>query len=270
MEESDQYISKYMQLVGYTKEESLLFVTLLKKGAMTILQLSRETGIERTKIYSLAEKLIRDGLFDEQLDYKKKYIRVCDVTKIELILKDKIDTLQSLAANFTNFISKINLLGGSVSPTGVKFYRGVDGIKQQLWNCLSAERVINSYSYRNFIEIVGYRFFDNWAAEFERRGLINREIRSDEYVSSEEETHAQYRNFAGDQLRYLPNKIINIQLAVDIYNDTISLYNWNKGEIFGIEIVNKQFADLQRQVYEHYWKLATPMEPMNNSRLSDG
>jgi sugar-specific transcriptional regulator TrmB len=270
MEELDQYIESYLRLVGYKQEETKLFVTLLKKGAMTILELSRETGIERTKIYTLVENLLRDGLIDEQLDYKKKYVRACDVSKIELILKDRIDALQSLTTNFTSFISKVNLLGGSVSPTGIKFYRGVDGIKQQLWNGLCAEKVIYSYSYRNFIEIVGYRFFDSWAAEFERRGLVNKEIRSDEYVSSEEEPHAQYRSFVGDELRYLPNKILDIQLAVDIYNDTISLYNWNKGEIFGVEIVNKQFADLQRQIYEQYWTLATPVKPMEDRRLPNG
>lgn len=265
MENLDEYIGNYLQLVGYKPEETALFVSLLKKGPMTILQLSRETGVERTKIYTIVENLVQDGLLDEQLDYKKKYVRACDVSKVELILKDKIDALQSLTTNFNSFISKVNLLGGSVSTTGVKFYRGVDGIKQQLWNGLSANGEIRSYSYRDFIEIVGYRFFDSWAIEFERRKLRNLDLRSDEFLSSARELlkTAKMHPFKGDIVRYIPSSVLNIQLAVDMYNDTISLYNWNKGEIFGVEIVNKQFAELQKEIYMNYWKMGIPATDVN-------
>ena len=260
MNNLDEYLSSYLTLIGFSSEETLLFTTLIKKGPLTILQLSRGTAIERTKIYNLAEKLIKDGLLEEKLDYKRRYIKACDTSRIELILKDKIDSLNYINTNFSNFMSKINLLSNSVSPTGVKFYRGVDGIRQQLWNALSAKKELLSFSYRQFIEVVGFKFFDSWAAEFERRHLINKEIRSDEFLKSEELPTSEYRPFVGDILRYLPNKVLNIQLAMDIYNDTVALYNWNKGEIFGVEIVNKQFAELQRQVFQNYWNLAKPIQ----------
>jgi sugar-specific transcriptional regulator TrmB len=271
MNNIDEYLFSYLKLVGFSSDEVLLFTTLLKKGALTVLQLSRETYIERTKIYNLVEKLIKDGLLEERLDYKRRYVKACDVTKIELILRDKIESLNYLNKNFSNFMSKINLLNNSVSPTEIKFYRGIDGIKQQLWNALSAKKEILSFSYRNFIEIVGFKFFDSWAAEFERRNLVNKEVRSDEYVSSEAQPSAQTRPFNGDILRYLPNDLLNIQLAMDIYNDTVALYNWNKGEVFGVEIVNKQFAELQKQFFQRYWNMAKPIQgiPFKKNRKNN-
>ncbi|EKD96520.1 MAG: hypothetical protein ACD_24C00009G0001 [uncultured bacterium] len=43
---------------------------------------------------------------------------------------------------------------------------------------------------------------------------------------------------------------------MDIYNDVLALYNWHKGEVFGVEIYNDKITAMQKQIFEVLWKMA--------------
>jgi hypothetical protein len=43
---------------------------------------------------------------------------------------------------------------------------------------------------------------------------------------------------------------------MDIYNDVVATNYWMGDDVFGVEIYNKQIADMQRSMFEHFWKLA--------------
>lgn len=40
------------------------------------------------------------------------------------------------------------------------------------------------------------------------------------------------------------------------YNGTVATYHWREGERVGFEIVSAPYADMMRQMFEHYWQLA--------------
>ncbi len=49
-----------------------------------------------------------------------------------------------------------------------------------------------------------------------------------------------------------------IKFEVDIYDDVVAYYNWHDGEVFGIEIYNKDIAEFQRTYFEMMWSQAKP------------
>lgn len=58
-----------------------------------------------------------------------------------------------------------------------------------------------------------------------------------------------HRHISADKL------LLNNQMTV--YNDTVSIYNWRGGQKVGLEIVNRDFAQTIRHMFEHYWRLCS-------------
>ena len=57
-------------------------------------------------------------------------------------------------------------------------------------------------------------------------------------------------------LAYLPQSILAIPHQTDIYNEVVSFYSWNEGEVWGTEIYNAKVANMQRQLFELAWEKA--------------
>lgn len=49
-----------------------------------------------------------------------------------------------------------------------------------------------------------------------------------------------------------------------IYDDIVSYHDWRDGEIFGIELHNRQIADTQRQFFEMLWRQAESIDKANS------
>ncbi|KKQ23531.1 MAG: hypothetical protein US40_C0013G0016 [Candidatus Roizmanbacteria bacterium GW2011_GWC2_37_13] len=252
-------VEDFLNQLGLSDLEIKLFTSLIKKGAQTILDLSRNTEINRTKIYRIIDEMKKQGLIEEIVDENRRLAKAVDLPRLELLVKNiesKAKTLRNIFPNVSSIISSVK---ETFQPgTRVIFHRGVDGIKQMVWNTLSAKTEVVGYTYRRLDEIVGKKFSQEWHEEWVRRNLKMRDIYSDEYFKSlKKEKRIKYssKNF---QSRYIPSKILNVNHQVDIYNDVIAYYNWFEGEVFGVEISNRKIFVMQKQLFEIVWKMATP------------
>ena len=57
-----------LKLFGIEEKPILIYLTLLNKGLLTPLELSRETQLNRTSVYRYLEELKNLGLVEEVLD----------------------------------------------------------------------------------------------------------------------------------------------------------------------------------------------------------
>lgn len=97
IENYKNFITEYLLTLGLEKEEAVIFATLTEKGPLSILELSRITNIERTKIYGIVEKLKQQSFLTVTRDYKKKYVKACNFQALNLIIKQRIVQLQNLS-----------------------------------------------------------------------------------------------------------------------------------------------------------------------------
>jgi sugar-specific transcriptional regulator TrmB len=74
---------------GFSSNEVEIIVALTKYGAMTILEISKNTTLARTSVYNYIESLSRKGIITMVIDnYTKKY-QVVDPDQIENLLMNK-------------------------------------------------------------------------------------------------------------------------------------------------------------------------------------
>lgn len=254
---SKTIIYSFLEKLGLSEEEAKLYITLTERGgALTILELSRASGINRTRIYRLLEKLESLGIIEEIIDVRHKLAKAVGADTLELLVKDqesKVKYLREVFPSITNFISA----GKTLSQPGTKvlFYRGKEGVRQQVWNTLRTKGEAVGYTYGPVIELIG-EYYNEWRNEWIKRKLFFRDIVNPDFGFPKGITHTLNDPENSFATRIIPSNVLFINHQIDIYNEVVSYYNWNEGEVFGVEIYNEKIAQMQKQLFEMVWKMA--------------
>ncbi len=252
-------ILKYLESLGISPEGARIYSILVEQGPCSIMDISRLAQIERTRIYRILDSLIEKGIIEEQLDYKRRMLKAADIQNIEYLVNNNLRKAKELSDTFSQFTKTIEGISHGDSTTSVQFYRGKEGIKQMLWNELSAKTESLCFIYKIFDGFVGSTFFDHWAEEFGRRGLRSREIRTEifdqSYLDNPNDICFRIKNV---DIRYIPSKEFPLTHGVTIYDNVVAIYDFWEDSIFGVEMYNQRVADMQRIFFNTYWSVAKP------------
>lgn len=249
-------IIKFLASLGLSFDQSKIYISLLDEPGVTILQLSRNSKISRTNVYRIVEELVKLGLIDEIKRDGKKLLFPVGAHKLELIVKEqesKVELMRNVLPELSALITSSETI--NQSGTKVQLYKGVEGVKQMVWNTLRANKECVGFTFRSLKEIVGEQFEQDWRREFITRKLKFRDIVSDSFLAStigEEQKLSSVDSVF--RTKYLPKTTLDINHQVDIYNNVVVYYLWTDSEIFGLEIYNLRIADMQRQLFELAWE----------------
>lgn len=257
---NEKSIKSYLRKLGLSLVEINVYLSLLEKGDQTILQLSRTTRIERTRLYREIYGMISKGLVIEKVLGSRKLLGISEIDSLERLAHRKVEDLSYVSENLNPFIKSIEEVKLSSVPSKVRSYSGKEGIKQVLWNELRAIGVIRTFSYRYLDEIVGKKFFKSWVKELDFREIEVKDLRSFQFLKSEAEVKGRnIMPFRNDNIRYLTPDVIDFEIEMDIYNDTVVIFNWHKGDVYAVEIEDSKFASMQRNFFDMYWNIAKPV-----------
>lgn len=241
--------------MGFTEAQALVYYELTRRGPLTHLQLSRITGISRTKTYRIVETLLAKGVVVKKTDDDGTAITVNGHTTLELILIAEAEKLQALQNAYKHVQPLLNELVAQGQPPlkfSLRTYDGVIGFKQMLWNELRTQGELLAFGDGTLEDLVGSR---NWAEKQRaftvEKGYRIREIANSPIVPTEN------RAFT-DKIttRRIDEATLPLKHQITIYNDTVSTYCWRDGQKTGLEIINKPYAQTMRAMFERYWDLA--------------
>lgn len=249
-------IKQFLLGLGLDKYECTIYLVLIKTGILSILEIAKKSEIDRSKVYRRIENLKRAGLVEEIIDEKRRLVKAVTPDHLENLLKTKEEGVRKLRQMFPEVRLQLEGEVGLNEPeTKVLFYRGKAGIRQMVWNTLRAKDEVVGYTYRKLSDIIGVKFMTDWRDEFVRRRLYMRDIYSDEYLKNPE--NIDYNIYPEKHFisKYLPPDQLDIDHQIDIYNNVYAIYNWHKGEVFGVEIYNIKVARMQKQIFEILWRI---------------
>ena len=85
-----------LKALGLTENECKVYFAILKLGAGTIQQLSRESRLQRTEIYPLMTRLVSKGLVEETIDRPRRYAPVdvkVALPRLAWKIRDRLDRI---------------------------------------------------------------------------------------------------------------------------------------------------------------------------------
>jgi sugar-specific transcriptional regulator TrmB len=252
-------VRTYFAKLGLETEIADLYLALHAHGPQTISELSRNSRVERTRIYRLIDKLMQANLIEVESHYKRGVIKAAPIANLHILINEKGNELKSLQDEL-GLIEQVLARNSLSSPaTRVQFYQGPEGIRQVRWNQLRAKKPDSiGYAHQIYDTMSGNAFMHRWAEEFERRGLRKRLLVDDQFFQSWKKRKPQGRRIKGYEYNYIDPKIFKIGDNCDVYDDVIVYFQYKNGEMFAIEIYNQDIADTQRQMFEMLWLQSKP------------
>lgn len=236
--------------------EANIYTHLLEKGPRTPLELSRELNKDRSKIYRSIEKLIKKNLLQQSHTDRGKKFQAASPKNITLLIEEKEEALVLQKESLPMLIEQLSTMQTYMQREfEIKHYRGQEGLRQMLYNQLSAEKEIVAFSYKNKNEIVGEPY-----AEKIRSEQVARKITLYEIENETDQDNFWYTNVTNWEKfyksRYISPKILNIKQYIAIFNNTVAIINWVNGQEVGLEVINSSYADMQRQLFWKFWEIA--------------
>ncbi len=112
--------------LGFAKNESFIYVALVKTGGMGIASIALKSGVHRRNVYDSMQRLLEKGLVYEEIgDRENKYYAV-DPHKLLEMVEEKRNKVESLMPELLKQFSS------SASEQSVVIYRGVEGVKNYI------------------------------------------------------------------------------------------------------------------------------------------
>ncbi len=248
-----------LKRLGLTGDEAKVYLCLLE-GPMTHLQIARKSGVNRTKIYRIADQLSKIGLISETVNEEGRELAAADPSNLEISLttaEERLKAKRQVLKGALPVLHKIYRSSGTLSELdfAVNSYEGIDGFKQMLWNELKSKDEILIFGYGTIQDLIGSA---RWAeqhraktleAGYKIREILNPKGKPENFTANEDFKTIYHK-------KYISPDILPLGHQMCIYNNTVSIYNWQNDQRVGTEILNKSFANMQRAVFENYWQLA--------------
>ncbi len=98
----------------FTPHEKKSYVMLLRKGPLTVFELSKETGIARAKLYEVCERLVRKGLLEVGVGKNKKVYVAKSPNNILTFVEERFRSLEETRYRLAEIVpdlEKIHAMG---------------------------------------------------------------------------------------------------------------------------------------------------------------
>lgn len=255
MNNSDNILD-LLRKIGLGHYESQLYLELLN-GPASHLKLAHATGINRTKVYRLAEDLEKRSLISRRTDDRGTFLVAADPSTLEVSIvtaEEKLKQQREALQQVLPFLEGVRQ--GDGHEFIVNTYEGVEGFKQMLWHELRTRGECVIFASGALEVLVPDR---RWTekhraltveASYQVREILNPDGKADIFTDVPNFMDRYHK-------RIIDPSVLPLQHQIVIYNDTVATYHWRKEQKVGFEVVNAAYADTLRHMFEHYWELAS-------------
>jgi sugar-specific transcriptional regulator TrmB len=216
----------YFVKLGLDNNIADLYLALYNKGPQSISALSRNSGIERTRIYRLIDKLLESSLIEVvPQQHGRGIIKAAPIANLRILINKREQELKNLTDELELMEQVIVQNSLSYANTRVQIFIGQEGTKQMLINELEkAQNTIYGCGSLNIFDpIIGSQFIQSY-----RHKLQDKKI------------NQLFTNSLPSDSLY----------AWHICQDVVSYYHLEIGDTYGLEIHDQVIANIQRERYK--------------------
>jgi len=244
--------TKILQKIGLTPGESAVYLALLKTGNCTSGTLSRESGVSRSKVYEVIDRLKRRGLATEVTKENIKYFEATNPNRIiDYLESKKLDLTQSISDSKKLVPQLQKLQSIHLDKQEAKVYIGISG-----WKTLYNDILDNLTSKDEYLAfgIGSDEIKNDQVKRFIKTFHLNRaEKKVPARVIMQTQTKEKMKHFS--DLKYYKYKFTSVKFPTNIaiYQDNVITLVWAEKPIAFL-MRSKQVADKYRKYFNHIWK----------------
>lgn len=236
--------------LGLSRNESRLYLFLLKNSHITTGPMIKETGIANSRVYESLNSLIAKGFVTYTVEKEGKFF---DASPPEKLL-EKEDERLKMVKSLVPELKALESLKGFTTNTAV--FEGFEGFKTAFKN------IIDNCNENETIYILGFSA-QSYSNESLRVFLSNMNLRSAQKkqklkilldASAKDTLGKDREKEKYAEVRYMPKGYIS-PAAIDIFQDYVYIFLWEE-KPFVFCIKNERIADSFKQYFKFLWSIA--------------
>tara|TARA_Y100000310_G_C20702503_1_gene831224 strand:+ start:7927 stop:8697 length:771 start_codon:yes stop_codon:yes gene_type:complete len=246
---------------GLTDGEIKVYTALLELGSSTTGPIIEKSGIAKSIIYQILDKLMQKGLVSFIIKQKTKYFQAAQPNKILEYIEERESKLSKNKKKVEDLLPQLLLLKQSSPESEVQIYAGMKGIQTVHEHTYLKLKSGEEYMYLGIYPDQEEKFHLYWQRDHKRReksGIICRLFFNQ---GTSEKILKNRNNYKGCEARFMPTDI-KTPSEILVYKDTTAIIIQQKPTL-AIEIINQDVADSFKAYFEEFWKKSKPFKTYN-------
>ncbi len=240
--------------LGLSDKEAAMYEALLKKGQAQIPELVKGTGFKRGDVYNILAGLEAWGLLETKQKEGKKYYLPAHPSKLKETAaeqaKELENTKKALDSAIPDLVSMYNL---AVNKPGVRFFEGKEGIKEALWDSLTAKETIYTYMDRqSMLKVIGdineEYYKKRLASAVKKRLLLIDDAAGRDYLAKLPAT-------ALSEVALLPKETRLFHASMHTYDNKLVYFTHRNDDALAVIIADPDLYAMNRSIFEIIWGL---------------
>lgn len=237
---------------GLTEGEIKVYLALLELGSSTTGPIIEKSGIARSIIYQILERLMKKGLVSVIIKEKTKYFQAAEPNKILEYINEREKELQENKKEVEKILPELLLKQKMSKKSEANMYFGYKGIRTAHEHSYLKLKKGDEYCYLGVPAYQPEEQHIYWQKDHKRRmglGIKSRIL----FNRDTDKKILQNRNkFLGADARYMPSGI-KTPACFMIYKDTTLVVLQTLAPI-AVEIINQDIADSFQSYFESFWQ----------------
>ncbi len=152
-----------LERIGLTKNDRNVYLALVESGTSTVSNLTKRTGLHRSYVYDILDKLIDIGLVSFTIKNKKKYFDTENPDRILQILKNREQEIKESKIEINKILPElVNRQRIMTEKQEARIFVGKEGIKSILEDVLKNGEDFVAFGAEGKFKDIFKWYFDNW------------------------------------------------------------------------------------------------------------
>lgn len=192
-----------LQELGMSKNESKIFLELLRLGEAPAIQLIKTTGYHRNIIYDNLERLIDKGLVTYICYEKKRVFRPSKATALIEMIEEKEKKIEDEKAKAKKLTKEVQeILNKSKKEFKTIVYQGIKGIKEILYEVLEEKEYWGIGISNASVEVLGETFWKNYILKIKQKKVKERLLLNSDFIET-----VPISSPRNTKIKFLPNQV---------------------------------------------------------------
>ncbi|MFA4942624.1 MAG: helix-turn-helix domain-containing protein [Patescibacteria group bacterium] len=248
-------IEDLLKQAGFLDKEISVFLTLLEMGQGTVSEISRKAKINRTTGYVILDSLANKGLASISGKEPKQEYMAESPENLAKYLNGQIEKQKSVVDKINKMIPELTSLYNVGDRPRVRFYEGLEGLKQVYEDTLTATEPIVAYAAFEDMHKTLPNYFPEYYKRRAKKGISIRGIVPATPLARE---RMKFSKDEAREMALVPADKYGFSPEIDVYDNKIMIASWR--EKLGIIIESDEIADAMKKMFELAWLEAKRMD----------
>lgn len=235
-----------------------VYLILIENGEMMVPQILAKTTLSRATVYDALPLLLAKDFIEYRKEGRVAYYKPAHPNKLLTLLEEKKREVALLEGEMKETVRSLTgTFNLALHKPGVRFYEGIEGIKEVLWDSLQTTGEIFTMGDLETFVKHSKPIHDEYLAERKKRNIAKKAIMVDSPFNRE--FLANY-DFQLTAIRLMTDSlpIMFSSTIITIYNDRVSFVTFSNDSMVGLIVQEKFIHDCQKSIFDYLWNKSQP------------